>query len=283
MVYRLTERFPNKRAFITGGGGALGKAFALLLAKDGWTIGVTDLNDDALLAARNQIEAAGGQCHTYNFDVSDKQAYKTAFDDFTDRHAGIDLLINNAGVGDGGLFGEYEPEKWDWITGINQMAVIYGSHYATQAMKKQRSGVILSISSIAGVACMPNMSMYNVTKAAVLALGESMYAEVKPFGIQVSVALPEFFRSGIMTQAKGDANAKTIGMKKIEKAPFTPEEVADIILKGTGKGKFYIMHPFKAKLAFWVRNRFPNYFLRRKYKEILTKKWMQERLKSANG
>lgn len=280
MVYRLSERFPKKRAFITGGGGALGKAFSLLLAKDGWTLGITDLSDDALLSARNQIEAAGGKCITYRFDVSDKQAYKTAFDDFTDRNGGIDLLINNAGVGDGGLFGEYEPEKWDWITGINQMAVIYGSHYAVQVMKKQRSGVILSISSIAGVACMPNMSMYNVTKAAVLALGESMYAEVKPFGIQVSVALPEFFRSGIMTQAKGDANAKTIGMKKIEKAPFTPEEVADIILQGTGKGKFYIMHPFKAQLAFWVRNRFPNYFLNRKYKEVMGKKWMQERLRS---
>lgn len=280
MVYRLSERFPKKRAFITGGGGALGKAFSLLLAKDGWTLGITDLGDDALLSARNQIEAAGGKCITYRFDVSDKQAYKTAFDDFTDRNGGIDLLINNAGVGDGGLFGEYEPEKWDWITGINQMAVIYGSHYAVQVMKKQRGGVILSISSIAGVACMPNMSMYNVTKAAVLALGESMYAEVKPFGIQVSVALPEFFRSGIMTQAKGDANAKTIGLKKIEKAPFSPEEVADIILQGTGKGKFYIMHPFKAQLAFWVRNRFPNYFLNRKYKEVMGKKWMQERLRS---
>ena len=279
MTHRLTKRFPQKRAFITGGGGALGKAFSLRLAKDGWTIGITDLNETALENTRRDIEAAGGKCLSYRFDVSDKQAYKAAFDDFIAQTGGIDLLINNAGVGDGGLFGEYEPEKWDWITGINQMAVIYGSHYATQVMKKQRSGLILSISSIAGVACMPNMSMYNVTKAAVLALGESMYAEVKPFGIQVSVALPEFFKSGIMTQAKGDATAKTIGMKKIEKAPFSPEEVAGVILDGAGDGKFYIMHPFKAKLAFFVRNRFPNYFLNRKYKEILTKKWMKERLK----
>lgn len=280
MVYKISGRFPKKRAFITGGGGALGKAFALLLAKDGWTVGITDLNEGALDKARGEIEAAGGRCLTYRFDVSDKQAYKTAFDDFTAQNGGIDLLINNAGVGDGGLFGEYEPEKWDWITGINQLAVIYGSHYATQVMKKQRSGVILSISSIAGVACMPNMSMYNVTKAAVLALGESMYAELKPFGIQVSVALPEFFKSGIMVQAKGDADAKTIGMKKIEKAPFTPEEVAEVVLKGTGNGKFYIMHPFKAKLAFFVRNRFPNAFLNMKYRNILKKKWMRERLQS---
>lgn len=279
MQYKLSTRFPQKRAFITGGAGALGHAFSRFLAKDGWTIGITDINNDALTNAKQEIESAGGKCFTYNFDVSDKAAYKSAFDNFVSQNGGIDFLINNAGVGDGGLFGEYELEKWDWITGINQMAVIYGSHYATNQMKKQRSGVILTISSIAGVASMPNMSMYNVTKAAVLALGESMYAEVKPFGVQISVALPEFFRSGIMTQAKGDANAKTIGMKKIEKAPFTPEEVADVILKAVGNGKFYIMHPFKAKLAFFARNRFPNMFLNMKFKEIMKKKWMKERLK----
>lgn len=281
MSYKLSTRFPQKRVFITGGAGALGKAFSHFLAKDGWCIGITDINDEALEKAKQEIESSGGKCFTYKFDVSDKAAYKIAFDDFVAKNGGIDVLINNAGVGDGGLFGEYELEKWDWITGINQMAVIYGSHFATQVMKKQRSGLIITISSIAGVASMPNMSMYNVTKAAVLALGESMYAEVKPFGIQVSVALPEFFRSGIMQQAKGDANAKTIGIKKIEKAPFTPEEVADVILKGAGNGDFYIMHPFKAKLAFFVRNRFPNFFLNKKYKDILQKKWMKERLKES--
>jgi short-subunit dehydrogenase len=278
-MYQLTQQFSKKRAFITGGGGALGKAFATHLAKDGWTVGITDISDAALATAKQQIETAGGKCFTYKFDVADKVAYKTAFDAFVNENGGIDFIINNAGVGDGGLFGEYELDKWDWITGINQMAVVYGSHYAAQVMKKQRSGHILTISSIAGVACMPNMSMYNVTKAAVLALSESMYAELKPFGVNISVALPEFFRSGIMQQAKGDANAKTIGMKKIEKAPFSPEEVADIILKETGAGKFYILHPAKAKIGFLFRNFLPNRFLKYKLNEFMKKKWVVEALK----
>ncbi len=279
MAYQLSKQFPKKRAFITGGGGALGKAFALHLAKEGWAVGITDINDAALESAKKEIEAAGGKCFTYKFDVADKHQYKTAFDDFVAKNGGIDFLVNNAGVGDGGLFGEYELDKWDWITGINQNAVVYGSHYAAQVMKQQRSGHILTISSIAGVASMPNMSMYNVTKAAALALAESIYAELKPFGVNVSVALPEFFKSGIMTQAKGDANAKAIGMKKIEKAPFTPEEVADIILKEAGAGKFYILHPFRAKLGFFVRNHFPNYFLNMKLKEFSKKKWVAEALR----
>ena len=275
MSYQLSNLYPKKRAFITGGGGALGKSFATHLAKDGWNIGITDISAQALEAAKQTVETNGGKAFTYQFDVSDKAAYKKAFDDFVAKNNGIDLLINNAGIGDGGLFGVYELEKWDWITGINQMAVVYGSHYAAQVMKQQRSGHILTISSVAAVACMPNMSMYNVTKAAALALSESIYAELKPFNVQVSVAMPEFFKSGIMQYAKGDENATTIGKKKIEKAPISSEEVADFILQQAGAGKFYILHPFKAKLAFFVRNHFPNYFLNRKYREFMEKKWVK--------
>lgn len=280
MHYALSKKYPEKRAFITGGAGALGKAFALLLAKDAWNIGITDINEAALEKVKQEIEHAGGRCTTYCFDVSDKVAYEKAFTAYINTYKGIDFLINNAGVGDGGLFGEYELDKWEWITGINQMAVIYGSHFAVPVMKKQRQGHLLTISSIAGVAAMPNMSMYNVTKAAVLALAESIYAEVKPFGIDVSVALPEFFKSGIMDQAKGDENAKTIGKNKIAKAPFTPDEVADIILKACGKNQFYILHPFRAKLGFFVRNHFPNFFLHKKLKDFKNKKWVKEALRS---
>ncbi len=276
---QLSQQFPSKRAFITGGGGSLGHAFAILLAADGWSVGVTDISDKALEATAQAIQSAGGKPFTYRFDVSDKAAYKTAFDDFVQKTGGIDVLINNAGVGDGGLFGQYELEKWDWITGINQMAVIYGSHFATEVMKRQKSGHIITISSVAGIASMPNMSMYNVTKAAIIALSESIYAELKPFNIKVSVALPEFFKSGIMQHAKGDENATTIGRKKIEKAPIAPAEVAHYILKQAGSGKFYILHPFKAKLAFFARNTFPNYFLNMKYREFVKKKWVKEMLK----
>ncbi len=276
MSYKLTQKYPSKRVFITGGGGSLGKALAIQLANDGWNIGITDISKEALEVAKQDIEKAGGRCLIYQFDVSDKTAYKKAFDEFVASNNGIDLLINNAGIGDGGLFGSYELEKWDWITGINQMAVIYGSHYATQVMKKQKSGHILTISSVAGIACMPNMAMYNVTKAAVLALGESIYAELKPFNVGVSVALPEFFKSGIMQHARGDENATTIGKKKIEKAPISAGEVADYILTEAGKGTFYILHPMKAKIAFKAKSWLPNHFLNMKYREFVKKKWVKE-------
>ena len=107
MAYKLSEKHNKKRAFITGGGGGLGRALGLALAKDGWTIGITDLKQEALDESKKLIEAAGGKAFTYPFDVSNRPAYKIAFDDFVAKVGGLDLLLNNAGVGDGGLVGEY--------------------------------------------------------------------------------------------------------------------------------------------------------------------------------
>ncbi|MBS1613032.1 MAG: SDR family NAD(P)-dependent oxidoreductase, partial [Bacteroidetes bacterium] len=114
MAYQLTQQHPKKRAFITGGGGGLGRALALALANDGWTVGITDIKSEALAESKQLIEAAGGKAFTYQFDVSKREEYKKAFDEFIASAGGIDVLINNAGVGDGGLFGEYSLDNWEW-------------------------------------------------------------------------------------------------------------------------------------------------------------------------
>jgi len=278
MSYKLTEKHPNKRAFITGGGGGLGRALSLALAKDGWAIGITDIKEDALAESKKLIEDAGGKAYTYQFDVSKKDDYKKAFDSYISSVGGLDVLINNAGVGDGGLFGEYDLEHWEWITGINQMAVIYGSHFATPILKKQRSGHIISIASAAGLANMPNMSMYNVTKSAVISLMETLYAELYGAGINVSVVCPTFFRSNIMQYHRGDKDSKKIGETIINRAKYSPDEIAHYILTQAGKNQFYILHPWQAKMVYYLRRFIPNLFLKYKAKEFARKDWVQKAL-----
>ncbi len=275
MAYKLTQKHTQKRAFITGGGGGLGRALALALAKDGWMIGITDLKEEALAESKQLIEAAGGKAHTYKFDVSKREDYKVAFDDFVTKTGGLDLLINNAGVGDGGLIGDYSLESWEWITGINQMAVVYGSHFAVPVMKKQKSGHIISIASAAGLANMPNMGMYNVTKAAVISLMETIYAEVWGFNVQASVVCPTFFRSNIMQYHKGDEQAAKIGQTIIQKAKYSPDDIADYILTQAGKNQFYILHPYQAKLVIHVKRFLPNFFLNFKAKQFAKKDWVK--------
>lgn len=278
MKSKLSDKHKQKRAFITGGGGGLGRALSIALAGDGWTIGITDINGDALQESKQLIEQAGGKAYTYLFDVSKRDDYKHAFDNYIANVGGLDLLINNAGVGDGGLFGEYSLENWEWITGINQMAVIYGSHFATPLMKKQGSGHIISIASAAALANMPNMSMYSLTKAAVVSLMETLYAELYVAGVNVSVVCPTFFRSNIMQYHKGDENSKKIGETIVQRAKYSPDEIADYILKEAGSNTFYILHPWQAKMVFHFKRFMPNLFLKYKAKEFAKKDWVKKAL-----
>lgn len=278
MAYQLTSRFPKKRAFITGGGGGLGRALSLKLAAEGWTVGITDIKDEALAESAKVITEAGGKALTYKFDVSNKDDYKKAFDEYIAQTGGIDLLINNAGVGDGGLFGDYSLENWNWITGINLMAAIYGSHYAVPLMKEAKSGYIISIASAAGLANMPNMSMYNVTKAGVISLMETLYAELFAFNVNVSVVCPTFFRSNIMQYNRGDKNSAAIGQTIVQRAKFSPDEIAHFILTEAGNNRFYILHPWQAKMVFHFKRLLPNFFLNYKAKEFSKKDWVQKAL-----
>lgn len=278
MKYTLSHKHIGKRAFITGGGGGLGRAFALALAGDGWTIGITDIKQEALAESKSIIEQAGGKAFTYQFDVSKREEFQSAFNDFIQKAGGIDLMINNAGVGDGGLFGEYGLDNWEWITGINQMAVVYGSHFAIQKMKEQKSGHIISIASAAGLANMPNMSMYNVTKAAVISLMETIYAEAYGFNVQASVVCPTFFRSNIMQYHKGNEDAAKIGQTIIQRAKYSPDEIADYILTKAGKNVFYILHPFQARLVFHLKRIAPMFFLNYKAKQFAKKDWVKKAL-----
>ncbi len=279
MAYKISEKYPAKRAFITGGGGGLGRALSLKLASYGWTIGITDIKAEGLAESAQLIEKAGGKAFTYQFDVSKKEEFKKAFDDFISKNKGIDLLINNAGVGDGGLVGEYSLENWEWITGINQMAAIYGSHFAVPVMKQQRSGHIISIASAAGFASMPNMAMYNVTKAAVISLMESIYGEVKAFNIGASVVCPTFFRSNIMQYNRGDKTATGMGQTIISRAKYGPDDIAAYILTKAGENRFYILHPWQSRALFLAKRLFPMMVLNQSAKRFASKTWVQDLLK----
>ncbi|MGB8166106.1 MAG: SDR family NAD(P)-dependent oxidoreductase [Chthoniobacteraceae bacterium] len=261
MNYRLSSRHPGRRAFITGAGGSLGRALAVALARDGWTLGITDLRDDALAESKQLIEQAGGRAFVYRFDVADKDAYRAAFESYIASAGGLDVLINNAGVGDGGMFGDYSLENWQWITGVNQMGVIYGTHFAVPLLKQQRSGHIISIASAGGIANLPEMSMYNVTKAAVISLMESIYAELRVSGVSVSVVCPTFFRSNVMQYHRGDARTTSLGEAIAQSARHSAPELADYVLRSAGRRAFYILYPRQAKLTFYLKHFFTRSFL----------------------
>ena len=265
-MYLLSKTHPQKRAFITGAASGLGKAFAIELAKDGWTIGMADINIVELQATAADIEKLGGNPLFFPLDVSDKDQYKKVAEDFLLQAGGIDILFNNAGVGDGSAFEEYSLENYEWMVGINQMGVIYGCYYFIPAMKKQRSGHILNTASAAAIGCAPTMGAYNLTKAAVVAISETLYGELMDFNIQVSCIQPTYFKTNVIQYARGGEIVKKATQMFIDKSGLEADTVAQEILTRAGKKELYIILPKDAR-KMWLFKRLAPTWFRKKVKE----------------
>lgn len=265
-MYLLSRSHPAKRAFITGAASGLGKAFCIELAKDGWNLGMADINVKELETAAAEITALGGKTWLYPLDVSDKEQYAKVAEAFLADAGGIDLLFNNAGVGDGGAFEEYGLENYEWMVGINQMGVVYGCHYFIPAMKKQRSGHILNTASAAAIGCAPTMGAYNMTKAAVVAISETLYGELMDHNIQVSCIQPTYFRTNVVQYARGGELVKKATQRFIEKSGLEADTVAQEILNRAGKKELYIILPEAAR-KMWLFKRLAPTWFRKKVKE----------------
>jgi len=260
-MFRLTALYPYKRAFITGAASGLGLALCKQLAYDRWHIGVNDINDKKLDETVKIIETLGGKAFAYCFDVSDAAAYEDSATDFIQKAGGIDLLVNNAGIS--GFVGNMEfcsiPD-WQWIIGINLMGVIHGCHYFIPAMKNQGYGYVLNIASAAGFVNPPNMSGYNVTKAAVISLSESLFTELKPFNIKVSVSITTFFKTNIMQHSKGNPELVKRGEKMVSKSKIKADDMAVTLLNSCGNYEFLLIYPFQSRFLFNLKRFSPKFF-----------------------
>lgn len=265
-MYQLSHTHPSKRAFITGAASGLGKAFCAELAKDGWTIGMADINVKELETVSEEITALGAKTLLYPLDVSDKDQYGKVATAFLAEAGGIDLLFNNAGVGDGSPFEEYGLENYEWMVGINQMGVVYGCHYFIPAMKKQRSGHILNTASAAAISCAPTMGAYNMTKAAVVAISETLYGELMDHNIQVSCIQPTYFRTNVVQYARGGDTVKKATQMFIERSGLEADTVAQEILTRAGNRELYIILPKNAR-QMWLFKRLAPTRFRKKVKE----------------
>ncbi len=265
-MYQLSLTHPKKRAFITGAASGLGKAFCLELAKDGWTIGMSDINITNLESCVAEVTEAGGKPILFPLDVSDKDQYQKVATEFLQIAGGIDLLFNNAGVGDGGGFEEYALENYEWMVSINQMGVVYGCYYFIPAMKKQGSGHILNTASAAAIGCAPTMGAYNMTKAAVVAISETLYSELMDFNINVSCIQPTYFRTNVVQFARGGDIVKKATQMFIDKSGLEADEVAQEILVRAGKKELYIILPKDARKMWFFKRLAPTWF-RKKVKE----------------
>lgn len=187
------------------------------------------------------MREAGGDGFTQRCDVRDYSQLTALAQSCEEKFGGIDVIVNNAGVASGGFFGELSLEDWDWQIAINLMGVVKGCKAFLPLLERSK-GKIVNIASMAALMQGPAMSNYNVAKAGVVALSESLLVELALVEVGVHVVCPSFFQTNLLDSFRGPSpEMKHQVGKLLESSPISAADIADYIHAEVAKGSFLIL------------------------------------------
>ena len=236
----------GRRVLVTGGASGLGLALAEVFLARGDRVAVADLapvdgRPDTVPAAARYLQ----------LDVRSEEGWHSALAELEDAWGGLDLLVNNAGIAQGGRIDRLTEADWEAITAVNLLGVARGCRVATPLLRRQGAGQILNIASLAGLVHPPAMSSYAAVKAAVVALSDSLRWELEPHGVTVSVACPGFLRTNLAASLNdSDPAARETAVKLISRSPRGPAEVAEAIVRGADRGRFLVLPDRDARATY---------------------------------
>ncbi|MCB2302186.1 SDR family NAD(P)-dependent oxidoreductase [Acinetobacter baumannii] len=246
----------NAYAVVTGAGSGIGRSFAVELAKRGGSVVCADINLEAAEETVKLIEQLGQKAFAVQCDVGQAEQVQ-ALADQAEQLLGhpVTLIINNAGVGLGGKFDEMSLEDWKWCMHVNLWGVIHGCHAFVPKFKKLGYGAIINVASAASYTAAPEMSVYNVTKAGVLALSETLSAELRKFNNKVNVLCPTLVPTNIIKNGRIPGRySKLADHALMNYAMTTSDAVAALTLNRLDRGQLYTTPQIDAKL-FWLMKR----------------------------
>lgn len=233
----------------------MGRALSLALASRGCRIGVADINEETAAETLALVREKGGDGEVFRVDVSDPQEVEAMAEHFFRAWGGVDILVNNAGVVSVGFVGDIPLADWEWVFGINFWGMLYGCHSFIPRMKAQGGGYIVNVASAAGLLTLLEMAPYNTTKAAVIALSETLKSELAPFKIGVTAVCPMFFNTNLLDNMRyTDEFEREFSRTTFQYARMTPDEVAAAVVRGVEKRRLYVVPQFSGKL-FWFLKR----------------------------
>jgi len=230
------------RVVITGGGSGLGRALALRFARERWRIAVADINAEGAAETLALVQAAGGDGFAQRLDVRREADFAALAARVTREWGSIDVLVNNAGVAASGSVVETSLADWAWMLDINLMGVVRGCQAFVPMLKAQGRGHVVNVAAFAAFASMPGVASYNVAKAGVLSLSETLRGELHPHGIGVTAACPAFFKTNLLDNFRApDASQKNVPMMMMRASKVTAAEVADAIYRAVRDRTFLVL------------------------------------------
>lgn len=249
----------HPRAVVTGAGSGLGRAFCVELSRRGARVVGADLREQGLRETAALLP--GAPMEVFVGDVAKRETVDELARFANEKLGGVDLVVNNAGVAVAGEVGTVSGDDWAWIVGVNLLGVAHGCEAFVPGMRRQGSGHVINVASLAGIACAPTMAPYNATKAAVIALSETLAGELQGTGVGVTVLCPSFFPTNILADSRGgDPKAMGMASKMMARSKWTADDVARITLDGAAAGQLYVLPHAEGRLLWWAKRGAPQAF-----------------------
>lgn len=240
------KNFKNKVAAITGAGSGMGQQLAVLLAKAGCHLSLSDVNEKGLAETVELVKPYNVRVTSQKVNVADRNQMKQWAEATVQNHGSVNMIFNNAGVALGSTVEGASYEDLEWIMGINYWGVVYGTKEFLPYIKKSGEGHIINTSSLFGLTAQPTQSAYNSSKFAVRGFTESLRQELdlEKCGVSALCVHPGGIRTNIANDARMNDSLRSLGMNPEKSAKafnkllrMPAEEAAQQILDAVLKDK----------------------------------------------
>jgi len=222
-------KLEGKVALITGGAQGIGRAIALLFARQGAKVAISDINLERARETCQEIESLGGQAIAISGNVADAKEAEAMIEQAVEKFGGLDVLVNNAGITRDGILLRMREEDWDAVIAVNLKGAFHCTKAALRFFLKRKGGKIVNIASVTGEMGNAGQSNYAASKAGLIGFTKSVAREYANRNIQVNAVAPGFIDTA-MSQAippKGrEFLIQQIPMERLG----TPEDVAEAVL-----------------------------------------------------
>ena len=235
----------DKVAIITGAATGIGRATALLFAKEGASVVVADINEDDAQRTVADIEDKGGSARFVQTDVSEAEDVQALMERSAEEMGGIDVIVNNAGAQRSGAVTEFEESEWDLLMRVNPRSCFLGAKYGVPYLRERGGGSIVNVSSLAGLKGGPGMTAYSASKGAIIAFTRALAEELAPDNIRANSVCPGWidtpFNEPAIEFMGGRAQQEEMVQQTVPlKRQGTPEEIAPGILYLASNASSYV-------------------------------------------
>ncbi len=235
----------DKVAIITGAATGIGRATALLFAKEGASVVVADINEDDAQRTVADIEDKGGSARFVQIDVSEAEDVQALMERSAEEMGGIDVIVNNAGAQRSGAVTEFEESEWDLLMRVNPRSCFLGAKYGVPYLRERGGGSIVNVSSLAGLKGGPGMTAYSASKGAIIAFTRALAEELAPDNIRANSVCPGWidtpFNEPAIEFMGGRAQQEEMVQQTVPlKRQGTPEEIAPGILYLASDASSYV-------------------------------------------